>query len=229
MYSWRPFVPCLPSPLCLCTGLWVELWPVGATCGQRLAWRSGHHWVQSRRRSVGGNLDFEQWKPHKPGQVRQRRTSKHSCETVQELMFVITADTTFLLSVSAARRGWARGYTRRWRFQWRLTKEWCAAGLIRWTTSTLVLPLLSTNRCVHGKHTNTGPKTTSLNIFPPLFHIRWCVWVHSRTASQRTTWRGWMSFKPTTTAAPQSLIKSEQLWSRVYTFIFELGNSGWQK
>lgn len=55
----------------VCTGLRVELWPVGETRGQHLAWWSGHHWVPSRGRSVGGNLDFEQRKPHQPRRVRR--------------------------------------------------------------------------------------------------------------------------------------------------------------
>lgn len=52
---------------------------MGATCGKRLARWGGYHWVLSRCRSVGGHLDFEQRKPHKPWQVG--RTSKQfSCD-----------------------------------------------------------------------------------------------------------------------------------------------------
>lgn len=56
--------------VCVCIGLQTELWPVERTHRQCLARWRGNHWVVSRRRSVGGHLDFEQRTPLKPWWVR---------------------------------------------------------------------------------------------------------------------------------------------------------------
>lgn len=145
--------------LCVCTELCIELWPVGETCTEHLAWWSGHHRVPSRRRSMGGHLDIEQRAPQQPRQVRHINTPLFQFSSAGN-MFNFNQHSMAHLSVSSARKGWAGECTLLWRFQWRLITDRCSAELTRWTTSTPVLRLPSTNRCVRVNKDNRSKYNT---------------------------------------------------------------------
>lgn len=93
----------IPPCWCVCAGPWIKLWHVWEKCGQHLARWSGHHRFLSRGRSVGGNLDFEQW-----GSPKARRV-RHTTTAVNQLMLSLESTAAWICCCALRQEGVHKG------------------------------------------------------------------------------------------------------------------------